>query len=83
MLSPTSNTTPLIAQTSKGLILPEYVTVINPDGTVSYERNTQYQQPTIIRRTYAKQEKPKQRYNLEQVNFIDIDHLFPFIFFFF
>jgi hypothetical protein len=52
--------------------VPDKVTIINPDGTVTYEPNTQYQQPTIIRRTYRKPPKPKYRYTVEQVRSIDI-----------
>lgn len=46
----------------------DHVMIINPDGTVSYEPNVHYQQPTIIRRTYRTPPKPKYRYKLEQVN---------------
>ena len=46
---------------------PDKVTIINPDGTVSYEPNVHYQQPTIIRRTYHRAPKPKYRYMIEQV----------------
>ena len=73
MLSATSNTTPLLAQTAINLTIPGYVTIINPDGSVSYERSTQYQQPTIIRRSYAKSKVSKQRYTIEQVYFTKIN----------
>lgn len=63
----TANTIPLIAQNSTSLTIPDYVTIINPDGSVTYEKNTRYQQPTIIRRSYAKSQVPKNRYTLEQV----------------
>lgn len=63
----TANTIPLIAQNSTSLTIPDYVTIINPDGSVTYEKNTRYQQPTIIRRSYAKSTVPKNRYVLEQV----------------
>lgn len=46
---------------------PDKVTIINPDGSVTYEPNLHYQQPTIIRRTYHKAPKPKYRYMIEQV----------------
>ena len=63
----TANTIPLIAQNSTSLNIPDYVTIINPDGSVTYEQNTRYQQPTIIRRSYAKSKVSKNRYTLEQV----------------
>ena len=46
---------------------PDKVTIINPDGSVTYEPNLHYQKPTIIRRTYHKAPKPKYRYMIEQV----------------
>lgn len=52
---------------------PDKVTIINPDGSVSYEPNLYYQQPTIIRRTYRKPVKPKYRYMIEQVFLLLID----------
>lgn len=68
----TSSTSPLITQTSLNPNFPEYVTIINPDGSVTYEPNLHYQQPTIIRRSYAKPRKARHRYALEQVPFISI-----------
>lgn len=45
----------------------DHVMIINPDGSVQYEPNTRYQQPTIIRRTYRTPPKSKYRYKIEQV----------------
>lgn len=64
----TSTATPLIVQSSSSNgNIPEYVTIINPDGSISYEPNTQYQKPTIIRRSYPKNYQKSYRYALEQV----------------
>jgi hypothetical protein len=46
----------------------DQVMIINPDGTISYEPNVRYQQPTIIRRTYSKPPRARYRYTIEQVN---------------
>ena len=46
----------------------DHVMIINPDGSVSYEPNTRYQQPTIIRRSYRTPPKSKYRYMIEQVH---------------
>jgi hypothetical protein len=50
----------------------EQMMIINPDGSISYEPNVRYQQPTIIRRSYMKAPKPKYRYAIEQVCLSDI-----------
>jgi hypothetical protein len=68
----TSYVTPLIGQTPLNPTFPDYVTVINPDGSITYEPNLHYQQPTIIRRSYAKARKARHRYALEQVHLINI-----------
>ena len=48
-----STVTPLIVEILPNETIPNYVTIINPDGSISYERNIHYQRPTIIRRNYA------------------------------
>ena len=63
----TSTVTPLIVQTAPNGKVPDQIMVINPDGSISYEPNLRYSQPTIIRRTYRKRALPKYRYILEQV----------------
>jgi hypothetical protein len=45
------------------------VMIIHPDGSISYEPNVRYQQPTIIRRTYRTTPKARYQYMIEQVNF--------------
>jgi len=80
MSSITSSEIPLIVQTSNQNA-PDYVTIINPDGSISYEPNVHYQQPTIIRRSYAKVNRQRYRYNLEQVNSIKIALFFLHILF--
>ncbi|CAF0719977.1 unnamed protein product [Rotaria sordida] len=62
----TSTVTPLIVQRPPDETIPDYVTIINPDGSVSYEPNTNYQQPTIIRRSYAPVNRKKYHYALQQ-----------------
>ncbi len=47
----------------------DHVMIINPDGSISYEPNVRYQQPTIIRRTYRTPPKPRYQYMIEQVIF--------------
>ncbi len=74
----TSTVTPLIVQSPLNQNIPDYVTIINPDGSISYERNLHYQQPTIIRRSYAKARKSRYRYTLEQVCLMNIA-LFSYI----
>ena len=56
----------------------DQVMIINPDGTVSYEPNIRYQQPTIIRRSYSRPPKPKYRYMIEQVS--SMRSFFPHIY---
>jgi hypothetical protein len=68
----TSTVAPLIVQTASNQNAPDYVTIINPDGGISYEKNIHYQQPTIIRRSYAKPRHSRYRYILEQVYLIII-----------
>ena len=51
-----------------GSVSADRMMIINPDGSVTYEPNVRYQQPTIIRRTYQKPVKPKYRYMIEQVS---------------
>ena len=51
-----------------GSVSADKMMIINPDGSVTYEPNVRYQQPTIIRRTYQKPVKPKYRYMIEQVS---------------
>ena len=77
----TSSVTPLINQIPLNPNFPEYVTIINPDGSVTYETNLHYQQPTIIRRSYAKRRKARQYYALEQVYFHDSDYFLFYILF--
>ena len=67
MSTPTASISPLIVQTSTGQTKPEYITIINPDGSISYEQNLHYEQPTIIRRTYSRPPKAKHRYKIAQV----------------
>ncbi|CAF4556325.1 unnamed protein product [Rotaria sp. Silwood1] len=62
----TSTVTPLIVRPPPNETIPDYVTIINPDGSISYEPNSHYQQPTIIRRSYAKINKKNYRYALQQ-----------------
>jgi hypothetical protein len=50
----------------------DQVMIINPDGSVSYEPNVRYQQPTIIRRSYRTPPKPKYHYMIEQVKLTNI-----------
>jgi len=74
----TSTEIPLIVQTSSDQNVPDYVTIINPDGSISYETNVHYQQPTIIRRSYAKDRPRRYRYALEQVHLIALFFLYIF-----
>lgn len=67
MTSRTSTVTPLMVQTLPSQNVPDQIMIINPDGTISYEPNQRYKQPTIIRRTYRKAIHPKYRYVLQQV----------------
>ena len=45
------------------------VMIINPDGSITYEPNTKYQQPTIIRRTYRTEPRARYQYMIQQVHF--------------
>jgi hypothetical protein len=80
MSSITSTEIPLIIQRSNQSV-PDYVTIINPDGSISYEPNVHYQKPTIIRRSYAKVNRQRYRYALEQVHSIKIALFFLHILF--
>jgi hypothetical protein len=82
MSSTTSTVTPLIVETASNQNAPDYVTIIHPDGSISYEPNIHHhQQPTIIRRSYAKPRQSKYRYTLEQVYFISIACFFSYLFY--
>jgi len=50
----------------------DHVMIINPDGSVSYEPNVRYQQPTIIRRSYRRPPKSRYQYMIEQVDLTNI-----------
>lgn len=67
MSSTTSVDIPLIIQSTSNSYPPDYVTIINPDGSISYETNVHYQQPTIIRRSYRTPPKSRYQYKIEQV----------------
>ena len=68
----TSTVTPLIVQTPRNQSRHDQVMILNPNESIPYESRIQYQQPTIIHRSYQRAPKPNYRYTIEQVNLSNI-----------